>query len=242
MKIKRLHIWLVILALCIFAIPFRNQLRRPITAILHRMKKRYTTDERVAQYGTVVKERLKSYFHEKNVDYPPKYMVIVGLKDEREMEVWVAGKDKKMKMLRSYPILGMSGELGPKLNEGDNQVPEGLYRIESLNPNSNYHLALRVNYPNSFDLQRGKEDNRKNPGSDIMIHGNICSIGCLAMGDEAAEDLFILAAITGLNNISVILSPVDFRIRKLPDNMLTLPLWTDKLYDDIKQEMNKLQK
>jgi hypothetical protein len=39
-----------------------------------------------------------------------------------------------------------------------------------------------------------KKDGRKNLGSNIMIHGKNCSVGCLAMGDEAAEELFVLAA------------------------------------------------
>ena len=44
-----------------------------------------------------------------------------------------------------------------------------------------------------------------------MIHGNAVSIGCLAMGNSGAEDLFVLAADTGLKNITVVLSPFDFR-------------------------------
>jgi len=142
--------------------------------------------------------------------------------------------------LRDYPIRGMSGTLGPKLREGDRQVPEGLYRVESLNPNSRYHLALRVNYPNDHDRRRGREDGRTALGSDIMIHGNTCSIGCLAMGNEAAEDLFVLAAETGVENIAVILSPVDFRARDLPADTPLLPPWAGELYAAIRQELHAL--
>lgn len=142
--------------------------------------------------------------------------------------------------LCAYPILGISGALGPKMRQGDMQVPEGLYRVESLNPNSDYHLALRVNYPNGQDRLRGKQEGRSQLGSDIMIHGNTCSIGCLAMGDEAAEDLFILAAETGIDNVLVILAPVDFRTRDLPDPMPALPPWAGELYGTIKEELRKL--
>ena len=83
----------------------------------------------------------------------------------------------------------MSGRLGPKLKEGDRQVPEGLYRVESLNPNSRYHLSLRVNYPNEQDKSYGRLDGRNNLGTDIMIHGKDCSIGCLAMGDPSCDFL-----------------------------------------------------
>jgi murein L,D-transpeptidase YafK len=121
------------------------------------------------------------------------------------------------------------------------QVPEGLYRIESLNPNSMFYLALRVDYPNQFDKAKAKRDGRKNLGSDIMIHGKNGSIGCLAMGDQAAEELFILAAETGIDNISVILSPVDFWKRDLPLQMPEVPEWIDQLYTSIKTELTKLK-
>ena len=166
-------------------------------------------------------------------------MILVGFKQDASLGVWVSDPPV---FLKSYPILGASGTLGPKLREGDMQVPEGLYRIESLNPKSLYHLALRVNYPNSFDKAKGNVDGREFLGSDIMIHGKSCSIGCLAMGDEAAEELFVLAAETGIDNISVILSPVDFRIRELPATMPKVPDWTPELYAAIKQELRKLEK
>jgi murein L,D-transpeptidase YafK len=167
-------------------------------------------------------------------------VILVGLKQEKLLEVWVRGEQTPFRLLKTYPILGASGKLGPKLREGDYQVPEGLYRIESLNPNSLYHLALRVNYPNASDKERARAEGREHPGSDIMIHGKTCSIGCLAMGDQAAEDLFILAAETGVEHISVILSPVDFRVRQLPADMPPVPPWTDELYGQVKAELDKL--
>ncbi len=103
-----------------------------------------------------------------------------------------------------------------------------------------FHLSLRINYPNEFDRQQAKHENRTNLGGDIMIHGSNASIGCLAMGDEVAEDLFILAAETGIENMSVILSPVDFRKRAFPEVTYPLPEWTDVLYEQIKRELSKL--
>jgi murein L,D-transpeptidase YafK len=105
-----------------------------------------------------------------------------------------------------------------------------------------YHLALRVNYPNQFDKAKGKLDGREDLGCDIMIHGKDCSIGCLAMGDEAVEDLFVLAAETGIDSISVILTPVDFRTQELPVRTREVPKWTPELYASIKQELRKLKK
>ena len=91
-----------------------------------------------------------------------------------------------------------------------------------------------MNYPNAFDRERGNDDGRSDLGSDIMIHGSNASVGCLAMGDEAAEELFVLAADTGLKNIQLILTPVDFRIADLPTDLPDLPAWTEELYSQIR--------
>lgn len=157
------------------------------------------------------------------------------------MEVWAKDKSTDFKKIREYPILGSSGILGPKLKEGDKQVPEGIYKIESLNPNSSFHLSLRLDYPNEFDLKHAKEEGRTHPGGDIMIHGSSVSIGCLAMGNKAIEDIFVLAAETGIKNIKVILSPVDFRKRDLPESGYNLPPWTDELYSNIQKELEQLR-
>jgi murein L,D-transpeptidase YafK len=116
-----------------------------------------------------------------------------------------------------------------------------LYKIESLNPNSRFHLALRVNYPNDVDREHGRLDGRTKLGGDIMIHGGAASIGCLAMGDQAAEDLFVLAAETGIKNISVILTPVDFRVRDLPPDSPPSPNWTAELYSEIRKALASLK-
>ena len=227
----------LVLATC--AVPFRAKLRRPVVAAIQTLRGKKTVADRVKQFGPAVRERLAPDFQKIDVTYPPDQITLVGLKQEKTLEVWVSSPPK---LLKIYPILGTSGVLGPKLEEGDMQVPEGLYRIESLNPNSLYHLALRVNYPNPFDKAKGKTDGRETLGSDIMIHGKSCSIGCLAMGDETAEDLFVLAAEAGIDNISVILSPMDFRTHELPASIPNAPKWTIDLYDSIKEELKKLQK
>ena len=237
MKLTRLHILLAVLVLTFCAYPFRAQLRRPFVAALQHLRGMNTASDRAAQFGDTVKARLAPAFDQNGVTYPPKKMTLIGLKAEEKLQVWVSGTDKKWKHLKTYPILGMSGKLGPKLKEGDMQVPEGIYGLESLNPNSLYHLALRVAYPNADDIRRGKADGRTGLGGDIMIHGKDCSIGCLAMGDAAAEDLFVLAAQTGIDNVTVILSPVDFRFRDLPTDMPTSPVWAQDLYGAIRQEL-----
>jgi murein L,D-transpeptidase YafK len=154
------------------------------------------------------------------------------------LQVYAASKTGAFHFVRAFPILAASGGAGPKLREGDGQVPEGLYKIELLNPNSSYHLSLRVSYPNAWDREHGRADGRTKLGGDIMIHGKAASVGCLAMGDPAAEDLFVLAAKTGIKNIEVILSPLDFRVRKFsaPEGS---PAWTAELYEQIKAALKK---
>ncbi len=239
MKMKPRYFVLAVAVLVICAIPFRAKLQRPVISGIQLLRGKKTVADRVEQFGSVVQARLAPEFERIGVSYPPNQIILVGIKQENRLEVWISDPPQ---LLKSYPILRASGNLGPKLREGDRQVPEGLYRIESLNPNSMYHLALRVNYPNAFDLEMGRMDGRDNLGSDIMIHGKNVSIGCLAMGDEAAEDLFILAAETGIENISVIFTPVDFRTGELPPHMPDVPHWTSELYEMIKSELMKLGK
>jgi murein L,D-transpeptidase YafK len=161
---------------------------------LQMLKGQKTIGQRVEEYGQVVKKRLFEEFEKKGISYPPKGMVLIGLKSEKVLEVWISQNQQNYSLLKTYPILKTSGQLGPKLREGDLQVPEGIYRIESLNPNSRFHLSLRINYPNDFDRQMAQQDGRTGLGGDIMIHGAQVSVGCLAMGDSAAEDLFLMAA------------------------------------------------
>lgn len=241
MEIKKTYLLLFLLCTCIGAFAFRAQLRQGFEEALRMIDGSKTVRERLTEYGDAVRGRLSPFFEDAGVAYPTQEITLIGLKAERILEVWVKGADGEWRFLRAYPILGISGVLGPKLREGDLQAPEGLYRVESLNPNSRYHLALRVNYPNADDRRRGEADGRTNLGGDIMIHGKTGSIGCLAMGDEAIEDLFVLAAETGIDHISIILSPVDFRESALPEELPELPAWIDELYDAIKTELEKYE-
>jgi murein L,D-transpeptidase YafK len=196
--------------------------------------------ERLQQYGSQARARLAPSFADKKISYPPRQLTLVGLKQERLLELYAGNSATNLQFIRSYRILAASGEAGPKLREGDRQVPEGIYGIESLNPNSRFHLSLRINYPNPFDREQARTKGRTKLGGDIMIHGDAASIGCLAIGDEAAEDLFVLAADTGLKNITVILSPVDFREGKTVTTTRPLPAWTAALYEKIRAKLKEL--
>ena len=196
--------------------------------------------ERVEQYGGTVEARLKPDFANANVSYPPDKITLVILKQEKTVELYAQNAGATYRFIHSYPILAASGHLGPKLREGDWQVPEGLYGVESLNPNSHYHLALHVDYPNAFDLDKARADGRTQLGGDIMIHGSNVSIGCVALGNSAAEDLFVLTAKAGVKNVRLIFCPFDFRSTKKALAGPDLPAWTPELYAQLDQNLATL--
>ncbi len=192
-----------------------------------------TVEDQIEAYGELARARLNKLFKSKKLDYPPNKLAFLAFKDKRVLEVYVASADEKFQHLSDYKILAASGKLGPKLRQGDFQVPEGLYRIEALEPNTPYHLGLRLNYPNAFDLDHARIDGREDPGGDILIHGSNGSVGCLAMGDEVAEDLFVMAHDTKSREIPVIICPVDLRSFKAPPADKNDPVWLPDLYKQL---------
>lgn len=204
-----------------------------------RLRGRYTVAERVEQFGPAVGGRLRATFETAGLPYPPAELAFLAFKDIRRLQLYGRpGAGEPWRFVREYRIQGASGTLGPKVVDGDRQVPEGVYRVESLNPNSRYHLSLRLNYPNTFDREAARRDGRGNLGGDIMIHGARASIGCLAMGNESAEDLFVLAALAGPEHIRVVISPTDFRdpTSRVPR---ILSDWVRELYLSLRLELQQ---
>ncbi|MEZ5461855.1 murein L,D-transpeptidase family protein [Dokdonella sp.] len=111
-------------------------------------------------------------------------------KQEKQLELWVESDTGKFVLFRSYPICAYSGGPGPKLRQGDKQAPEGFYSVAAgqLNPNSRYHLAFDLGYPNTYDRLHGRT------GDFLMVHGNCVSVGCYAMGDAGIEEIYSMAA------------------------------------------------
>lgn len=164
-----------------------------------------------------------------------KQIFLLAFKKERLMEVWVEMEDGERLKKTTYPFTAYSGKLGPKLQEGDKQIPEGIYQIEYLNPNSKYHLSMKLNYPNAFDREKAIMENRLEPGSDIFIHGGAESVGCIAIGDEAIEQLFALVSDLGKERVTVCIAPIDFRVSELEKIIISdMPIWVNELYDSLK--------
>lgn len=116
-------------------------------------------------------------------------MMIRVYKQESELEVWKQIAGGAYRLFDTYQICAWAGDVGPKLREGDRQVPEGFYTVNAglLNPRSQYHLAINLGYPNAYDRTFGRT------GSNIMIHGECSSRGCLAMTNDQIEEIYALA-------------------------------------------------
>ena len=199
---------------------------------------RRTVVERIAEFGEMAEARLAPRFAAAGVAYPPRAVALVAIKDENVLELHAREAKGGWRIVHRYPVLAASGALGPKLREGDLQVPEGHYRVTFLNPNSLFHVSLRLDYPNAFDRARGVEDKRTDLGGDIMIHGSSVSTGCLAMGDDVAEELFTLAARIGITRMEVVIAPTDLRLKR--HTAPADPPWVAGLYEEIGARMRAL--
>jgi len=147
-------------------------------------------------------ERVKTAYNEKlsnvemllmasKLDLKDLQLFIRIFKQEKTLEVWGKKKaDSSFKLITTYPLCSTSGKPGPKRQQGDEQMPEGVYKISQFNPTSNFYLSMRVDYPNAADIKNCKSGK---PGNDIFIHGNCVTIGCFPIGDEAIKELYIMA-------------------------------------------------
>jgi murein L,D-transpeptidase YafK len=133
-------------------------------------------------------DRMISEIENKNMAKESPILVRI-FKQESELEVWKEDKNGQFALLKSYPICRWSGELGPKIKQGDRQAPEGFYTITPglMNPNSNYYLAINTGFPNAYDRANGRT------GAFLMIHGDCSSAGCYAMTDEQISEIYALA-------------------------------------------------
>ncbi len=110
-------------------------------------------------------------------------------KEESELEIWKARDDGRYYHFKTYPICTWSGDLGPKVRQGDKQAPEGFYTVtkRQMNPKSSYHLSFNLGFPNAYDRAHGRT------GDFLMVHGNCTSAGCYAMTDGLVEEIYALA-------------------------------------------------
>lgn len=199
-------------------------------------------DTAIIKYGLRTEPELKRFFSNSKVEYPPRNVALLAFKKERKIELWAKNDEKKWVHIHNYPITASSGRLGPKLKERDGQIPEGLYRLVTFNPFSSMHLSMMIDYPNHFDQLQASKDGRRKLGNNIFLHGKSMSVGCLAVGDRAIDQIFLLARRVGLNNIKLIISPNDLRKDKPDTSNFAQPRWLPELYHQISTALNEFPK
>jgi hypothetical protein len=196
-----------------------------------------STDRVLTYYGPAVRAKLKPLFAAQQIAYPPQSMTWIALKEEKQLLLFAKNKSGTYKQILSYPIIGTSGVAGPKLKEGDKQVPEGFYKIAGFRPNLVAHIGMDVNYPNDSDRRHAQAEKRHNLGCDILIHGSKWSTGCLAMGNEPIEEMFVLAHDVGAKNISLLFAPCNLLQAKPTVDFKKQPSWLRDLYRELRREM-----
>jgi murein L,D-transpeptidase YafK len=167
---------------------------RPVTE--YEASRLTTASMRMAQARRERLPVVTQLFDQAGVSFPPRQLLLRVFKRDKLVEVWASGETTgPLTHVTTYGICYFSGTLGPKRKTGDLQVPEGFYTIGYVNSASAYHLSMQVSYPNRSDKILGDP---VSPGSDIMIHGDCVSIGCISMGDERIEELWV--TVTSMKN------------------------------------------
>lgn len=197
---------------------------------------------RVSQANAEKIDIIKSRFMMKGVSFPSSMVYWRAFKWNKTLELWAFHEDsQRYVMIHNYPICEIVGDLGPKRQEGDFQIPEGLYSITNFNPTSKYHLSLRVNYPNESDRILGKYGQL---GGDIYIHGDCETIGCLPMTDDLIKEIYVInvyAKAAGQMDIPIHIFPTKMTLKNInklkqeyfKDNTSLINFWNNlkEVYD-----------
>lgn len=231
---KKGYLFLVLIVMLLLTLFFS---KGPIVDRIQEKRGRQTVSSIRKKYGKQVFARIQSDLQSAGFDTYPDKLQLLAFKEEKILEVY-GRKNKEWILIKKYPFTGFTGVVGPKLIRGDGQIPEGVYKIEYLNPNSFLHLSAKVNYPNKFDRKKAKKDDRTLLGGDIFIHGSDFTIGCIPIGDRAIEELFIMLSYAVNKGVKVVISPHDFRINPTYPDISYLS-WEDELYDMITKELQK---
>lgn len=170
---------------------------------------------RVASAIKAKEDTIKKQFTKAGLQWPPQQLYIRSFKYDSQLEVWGRNSSKETyKLVKTYKVCALSGNLGPKRMQGDYQVPEGFYYVNEFNPKSEYHMSLGINYPNASDLLLS--DSAK-PGSEIYIHGSCVTVGCIPIMDSQIEELYLITSYAknnGSDFIPVHIFPVRYNVTK----------------------------
>jgi len=168
---------------------------------------------RVARARERCGKAVQALFTAKGLPWPPPGVFVRVFKREMELEVWGRREAGDHVLVKTYPVCAASGTLGPKRRQGDGQVPEGFYRVDRYNPYSLFHLSLGLDYPNASDRILGVKGAL---GGDIFIHGSCVTIGCVPLGDEGIEEVYLSALAARSKPVHVHVFPGRYDERGLP--------------------------
>ena len=213
----------------------------PAAPPLNGMNWQQAMTARLQEYGVYSRKQLTPYFAKAGLPYAPNQLAFLIFKNAKEFQIYGRNNDhESWRFVKQFRIYAASGGPGPKLKEGDRQVPEGVYSIVALNPRSRFDLSMQLNYPNNFDRQEASADHRTDLGGDIFIHGNKLSIGCVALGNDAIQQLFPLVYAVGEHKITVVIAPDDLRKQApLPLTPQEKLKWLPSLYSHLEQELKQ---
>ncbi len=141
-------------------------------------------------------------------------ILIRSYKKESELEIWKRKADGRYALLKTYPMCRWSGQLGPKIREGDRMAPEGFYAITpaQMNPNSSYYVSFNMGYPNAYDRAHGRT------GAHLMVHGACSSAGCYSMTDDQMGEIYALVR-EAQNGGQKAVQMQAFPFRMTPENL-----------------------
>jgi murein L,D-transpeptidase YafK len=208
--------------------------------VINKLKGKETIQSRILKIEKDAWNRLEQNMNHAGFkeDYPTE-IILVAFKEEQILQVY-ANDYLGIKLIKEYPFTAFSGKLGPKIKEGDKQIPEGIYKVEYLNANSSYYLSIKVDFPNKFDKLKTSFSDVKDMGGDIFIHGKSATIGCIPIGDKAIEEVFLLTQKAINKEVKIIISPRDFRVNPQYPKIEGID-WENELYDLISAELMTLQ-
>lgn len=199
-----------------------------------------STEKKVRQIFENKSALLKKEFQQRGLTWPAKQLYIRSFKKEGQLEVWIRQESTDaFRFFKTYTVCAVSGSMGPKRRAGDYQVPEGFYYINEFRPNSQFHLALGLNYPNASDDQLS---DAINPGNEIFIHGGCITVGCIPVKDAQIEELYVLASMAkqgGQDFIPVHIFPMRFDDKKSEQTIRKLAEYTPG-YDKLSLSLKKV--
>ena len=159
----------------------------PVTAVASSTVKLPGSVTSVAAYHRSLM-RIEEMLESRSMEFGAPMFIRI-FKRSSELEVWLMKGGKRFELFKTYIICRYSGDLGPKLKQGDKQAPEGFYavRYDRMNPWSKNHLSFNLGYPNAYDRTHDRS------GSALMVHGGCRSIGCYAVTDYYMDEIYTLA-------------------------------------------------